>query len=177
MSPSKQRVLLGEITGVHGIRGEVVIRSYAESADSLGDYGPFEDENGTSRLDINVVRVTPKGVIAKVKSVGDRNAAEKLKGTKLYVARTKLPMPDENAFYHVDLIGLDAVGADGETYGRIAAVHNFGAGDLLEIALAGSRETVFVPFSDACVPSVDLAAGRAVVIQPVAAPEDDDENP
>lgn len=170
---SKQRILLGEITSVHGIRGEIVIRSYAESADGLGDYGPLEDETGTRQLEIEVIRVTPKGVIAAVKSVGDRTAAEKLKGTKLYVARDKLPEVEGNAYYHVDLIGLDAVDTAGVTFGKIIAVHNFGAGDLIEVAIAGTKDTVFVPFTDACVPNVDIAAQAAVVVLPVSSAHDE----
>jgi 16S rRNA processing protein RimM len=116
--------------------------------------------------------VTGKGVVARIEGVTDRNAAEALKGTELYVDRDRLPAATEGEFYHADLIGLDAVDPDGKAIGSIVAVQNFGAGDLLEVRLAGSTRTELVPFTEAAVPTVDMSAGRAVVILP---PTTDDE--
>lgn len=165
---SKQRVLLGEITTVHGIRGDVVIRSYTADPGAIGSYGPLADQAGTAKFQIKVIRATPKGVIARVSGVTDRTAAEKLRGTKLYVSREQLPAPSETEYYYTDLIGLRAVTRDDAPYGRVVSVENFGAGDLLEIAREGENGgTEFVPFTDANVPDVNIAAGIIVVVPPI----------
>ena len=162
-----RRVLLGQITGVHGIRGEVVIKTYTAEPQSIGAYGALEDDAGRLRYEISVVRVTPKGVIGRVAGVADRTEAEKLKGAKLYVARERLPKAQAGEFYHADLAGLAVFDPAGTPIGTIVAVQNFGAGDLLEIKLADSNETELVPFTNAVVPEIDIAAGRAVVVMPV----------
>lgn len=172
MSPN--RILLGRITGPHGIRGEVSVRSFAHVAGAVGDYGALTDEAGTRTFDVKVVRVTPKGaVIARIKGVTDRNAAEALAGTDLYVERDRLPPPAEGEFYHADLIGMTAIAPDGTPIGEVVDIQNYGAGDLVEIRLAGSRTTELVPFSDAFVPDVDVPRRRIVVVMPSM--EDDPE--
>jgi 16S rRNA processing protein RimM len=162
-----RRILLGRIAGAHGIRGEVLIHTFTDPPEKIGAYGALSDATGARQFKIKVVRVTPKGVIARIAGVADRNAAEPLKGIELYVERARLPPTEEAEYYHADLIGLEAVDGQGRSIGRIAAVHNFGAGDLLEIRLAGSSKTEFIPFNDAHVPEVDLAARRAVVALPL----------
>jgi 16S rRNA processing protein RimM len=107
-------------------------------------------------------------VVARLEGVADRDAAEALKGVELYVARDRLPPAAEGEFYHADLVGLAAVDAAGKAIGTIVAVHNFGAGDLLEIKLSGASKTELVPFTDAFVPEVDIAARRVVVVLPPA---------
>jgi 16S rRNA processing protein RimM len=119
------------------------------------------------------VRVTPKGVIARVSGVADRNAAEALKGARLFTERSQLPAAADDEFYHVDLIGLTAVSPAGEPVGEIVAVHNYGAGDLLEIRLAESRKTELLPFSAAYVPDVDIPAGKLVVAMPEQTDDED----
>ncbi len=164
--PRPRRILLGRIAGVHGIRGEVLIHSYAEVPEDIGAYGPLSDAAGARSFAIESARATAKGVVARLEGVGDRNAAEALKGTELYVDRDRLPDAGEDAFYQADLIGLAAVDAEGNAIGTIVAVQNYGAGDLLEIRLAGTSRTELVPFTEATVPSIDIAAGRAVVVLP-----------
>ena len=161
-----QRVLLGRIADAHGIRGEVLIHSYAAVPEDIGAYGPLSDAAGARSFQIESARATAKGVVARLEGVGDRNAAEALKGVELYLDRDRLPAAAEDEFYHADLIGLDAVDADGEPIGRIVAVQNFGAGDLIEIRLAGSDRTELVAFTETAVPSIDMSAGRAVVLLP-----------
>lgn len=161
-----ERVILGHITGVHGIKGEVVVRTYTADPEDLDAYGPLGDEAGQRAFTVEALRVTPKGVVVRFKGVTDRTTAEGLKGRALTVARAALPAPDADEFYHADLIGLTAVAPDGAVVGKVIAVQNFGAGDLLEIKRAGSKETDFVPFTDPCVPSVDLAAKRLTVVIP-----------
>jgi 16S rRNA processing protein RimM len=164
--PGDRRILLGRIAGAHGIRGEVLIHSYADVPEDIGAYGPLSDAAGARSFEIESARATSKGVVARLEGVRDRNAAEALKGTELYVDRNRLPDAGEDAFYHADLVGLAAVDAGGTTIGTIVAVQNFGAGDLLEIRLAGTGRTELIPFTEATVPSIDIAAGRAVVVPP-----------
>lgn len=170
-SPDR-RILVGEITGAHGIRGDVLVRSYTETPDAIAAYGPLTDASGKKSYSLRVVRVTSKGIVARVAGVEDRNGAEPLRGTKLYIERSKLPETGETEFYHADLIGLRAVAADGSALGKIVSVQNFGAGDLLELKpLEG--ETEFIPFEDRWVPSVDLDAGILVINRPAVTVDDD----
>jgi 16S rRNA processing protein RimM len=166
------QILLGRIAGAHGIRGEVLIHTYTEAPENIGAYGALFDANGERQFKLKVVRVTPKGVIARVTGIADRNAAEALKGVELFVERAHLPAPADGEFYYADLVGLAAVDVDGQTIGSIVAVQNFGAGDLLEIRLSGSSKTELVPFRDAFVPEVDLAARQVVVVLPSASQDD-----
>jgi 16S rRNA processing protein RimM len=160
------RVLLGRIAGAHGIRGEVLIKTFTQAAESIGAYGPLSDKGGARAFEIQSARVMAKGVVARLAGIADRNAAEALKGVELYIARERLPTAAEGEFYHADLIGLAAVDGEGRPVGVIVAVHNFGAGDLIEVRLADSAKTELVPFTDATVPEIDIAAGRAVVVIP-----------
>lgn len=176
MTSTSRRILLGEISGAHGIRGELLVRSYAGEPQDIAAYGPLEDESGARTVTLSVVRVTPKGVIARVAGVDDRTAAEKLKGLKLYVERAKLPKANEDEFYHADLIGLQVTDPGGVEIGAIIGVPNYGAGDLLEVRLKDSKQTELIPLTKACVPSIDFDRGVAVVIMPVlSADEEGDE--
>jgi 16S rRNA processing protein RimM len=164
--PSRQprRILLGRIAGAHGIRGDVLIKTFTAAPENIGAYGPLSDESGTRMFRLESARATPKGVVARLQGVDDRNGAEALRGVALYIERDRLPEAADDEFYHADLVGLAAVSPDGKPAGEIIAVHNFGAGDLLEIRLAGSSKTEFVPFTDEVVPEVDIAARRVVVV-------------
>ncbi len=179
MNPSERRVLLGRIVGAHALRGEIVVQAYTEYPEDIAAYGPLGDAAGTRDFALTVVRVTDKGIIARIAGVNDRTAAEALKGTDLWVDRASLPEADAEAgeFYHSDLIGLAAIDPDGKRLGAIVAVQNYGAGDLLEIRLDGRSLTEFLPFTDACVPKIDIAAGRVTVVFPAttgtADPNDD----
>lgn len=167
--PAKtRRVLLGHISNAHGIKGDVLIKTHTADSASIGAYGPLWDTAGIRSYEIRVVRVTDKGVIARIKGVADRTAAEALRGVELHVDRSMLPPPGEGEYYHEDLLGLSAIDEEGRTVGEIIAVQNFGAGDLLEIRLAGLRATEFIPFTGAFVPEVDIAGGRAIVRMPAA---------
>ncbi len=160
------RVLLGQIVAAHGVRGHVLIRTYTDAPEDIASYGPVWDEPGERQFDIAVVRATAKGVIAHIAGVDDRNAAEALRGTRLFIERERLPATGVEEFYHSDLIGLTAARPDGTPIGEVIAVHNFGAGDILEIRLADVRTTEMVPFTRAFVPDVDLAGGRLTVAMP-----------
>jgi 16S rRNA processing protein RimM len=170
-----ERILLGRIVAAHGIRGDVLVRTYTDDPEAIGGYGPLADADGRRTFELRVLRVTTKGVVARVAGIGDRNGAEALAGTDLYIARAQLPAAEEGAFYHADLIGLAAIAPDGTEVGRIVGVHNFGAGDLVEVAIGGSRRTELVPFTAQFVPEVDLT--RRIVVIELPMPTDDDEPP
>lgn len=156
-------ILVGTITGAHGIKGEVKLRSFTDKPEDITAYGPLYDEAG-KRFELTV-RARGKGtVIAAIKGVNDRNAAESLRGTKLYVPRTALPELGGDEFYYADLIGLRAELADGTRVGTVTGVANFGAGDVIEIA--GGKKTLDLPFTAEVVRAVDLGAGRIVIAMP-----------
>lgn len=161
-------ILLGHIGAAHGIKGDVSVKTFTGEPEAIGSYGPLTDKTGTKIYNVRVIRVTPKGgAIVRIQGVNDRNGAEVLNGTDLYVDRARLPEPANGEYYYADLVGLLAVNPEGAGIGKIVAVENFGAGDLLEIKMAGSTETEFVPFTSACVPEIDLSTGRATIVMPV----------
>jgi 16S rRNA processing protein RimM len=149
------------------VQGWVGVETYTEAAGDLVAYGEFADEAGTATFAIDEARMGPKGLLVRFAGVSDRNAAEALKGTRLCVPRASLPkIREKESYYHADLIGLAAARTDGAVLGRVVAVQNFGAGDLLEIAQPGNPNTLLVPFTQAIVPEVDVKAGRVVIDPP-----------
>ena len=168
MTDQAQRILLGRIVAAHGIRGDVVIDSYTAEPGDIAAYGPLLSADGGKQLDIKVVRVTPKGVVARVGGVADRNAAEALRGTELYALRARLPETEAGEYYYADLAGLRADDEAGNRIGSVVGVQNYGAGDLLEVRLDGQSVTELVAFTDAFVPVVDIAARRVVVVMPAS---------
>lgn len=169
-------LLLGVVIGAQGVRGEVKVKTFTADPESLGDYGPLQDAGATKVYPLKVLRLS-KGdvVIARIKGVEDRNAAEALKGTELYIQRSALPQAGDGEFYFADLVGLTAM-MSGRVLGRVTAVHNYGAGDMLEVKTDSGRSAM-VPFTDDAVPDVDLAAGR-VTVEPafwLGAPETEED--
>ena len=160
-----ERVCIAQIGAAHGVRGEVRLRAFTEDPLSVKRYGPLEAEDGR-RFEIEAVRPAKDMLVARLKGVSDRDTAQRLTNLRLYVARDRLPKPADGEFYHADLIGLAAKTADGAPFGTVKAVHNFGAGDLLEIEPAAGGPTVMLPFTEAVVPVVDIAGGRVVVVEP-----------
>jgi 16S rRNA processing protein RimM len=167
MTDKDRRILLGRIAAAHGVRGDVLIHSFTGEPEAIASYGPLESEDGGRRFEVRLVRVTPKGIVARIAGVTDRTVAEALKGAALYVARDRLPAPGDGEFYRADLIGLRAQDPDGQPLGTIVGVDNYGAGDILELRREGKAETELIPFSNAYVPSVDIAAGTITVVVPV----------
>jgi 16S rRNA processing protein RimM len=165
LAADNDRVLLGEIGAAQGLKGEVRLRSYTQDPAAIARYGALDDEHG-GKIEIESLRVTPKALIARIKGVTTRNAAEALNGTKLYVARSRLPKRDEEEWFHSDLIGLAAVDDQGEPVGTVVAVQNFGAGDLIEVKPAKGGPTVLVPFTRETVPEVDVEGGRLTLVPP-----------
>jgi 16S rRNA processing protein RimM len=160
------RVLVGDIGRPQGLQGEVRIRSFTAEPASIAEYGPLEDETGTRLFEIESLRVTPKALSARIKGVTTREEAEALTGTKLFVPRSRLPERAEDEWYHSDLIGLAALDRGGVAIGTVIAVHNFGAGDLLEIEPPGGGATVLMPFTRETVPEVDVEGGWLRVARP-----------
>jgi 16S rRNA processing protein RimM len=166
---STARVCVAQIGGAHGIRGEVRLKSFTAEPEAVARYGPLESEDGARRIEIASLRPGNGVFVARLKGVADRNAAEALRNLRLYVSRERLGAPEPDEFYHSDLIGLEVIDTNGVPRGRIVAVPNFGAGDLIEIAPAGGGPSALLPFSKAAVPEIDLAAGRIVVDPPAGA--------
>ena len=173
---------MGRIGAAHGIKGEVRVQSYTEDPLAIMDYGPLETNRAGLVIEILEARTTTNVLVARLKGVADRNAAERLNGVELYADRDLLPeIEDEDDFYHADLIGLAARLEDGTVMGEIVTVPNFGAGDLLELRGPDSGETRFIPFTRLAVPEVNLAGGYVVVVPPVEieaedAPEADEDD-
>lgn len=163
---TSRRILLGRIAGAHGIKGQVLIKTFTSEPEGIADYGALEDSSGRRTFNIEVERVTPKGVIGRVNGIADRTQAEALKGIDLYVQRDRLPAPEEGEFYYEDLKGLEAVDAAGSVIGTVTAVVNYGAGDILEIRASQGGNAKLVPFTAACVGEVDIAKGRISVTLP-----------
>jgi 16S rRNA processing protein RimM len=172
---SDKRVCVARIGAAHGVRGDVKLWSFTADPLAVADYGPFETEDGRRTFEIERLRPQGEFLVAHLKGVPDRNVAETLRNTDLYVPRDRLPDIDESdEFYFADLVGLTVCDKTGATIGEIVGVHNFGAGDLIELKLTGERETLLLPFSDANVPTVDIAAGKVTVELPreIPAPPD-----
>ncbi|MDD3445319.1 MAG: ribosome maturation factor RimM [Zavarzinia sp.] len=157
-------VCVGAIAGAHGIRGDVKVKPFTEDPLDVGAYGPVFTARGIS-LKLQPVRVQGQALIARIEGVADRNAAEALRGQRLYVPRDALPETDEDEFYHADLLGLPVVDGAGETIGTVRTIQDFGAGDMLEVALA-TGGTAFLPFTLDVVPTVDLKAGHLIALPP-----------
>ena len=160
------RIVVAQIGAAHGVRGEVRLFSFTGDPMAVAGYGPLETEDGSQRFEIEAVRPAKDHLVARLRGVGDSEAAERLRNLKLYVPRSRLPPPDDEEYYHADLIGLAVVGRDGTELGTVVAIQNYGAGDLVEVALKAGGPTVMLPFTDSVVPVVDIAAGRLVVEPP-----------
>jgi 16S rRNA processing protein RimM len=160
---SGARVCLGQIGAAHGVRGEVRLHSFTSDPAAIASYGPLESEDGRL-VEIESLRPAKDHFVARLAGISDRNAAEQLANVKLYVPRERLPEPDTaDEFYHADLIGLAVVDRAGQKLGTVVAIHNFGAGDLIEVRQAEGVRTQLLPFDETTVPVVDVAAGRIVV--------------
>jgi 16S rRNA processing protein RimM len=159
------QVCVARIGAAHGVRGAVKLWTFTEDPFAVARYGPLSTQDGARSFEVAHAREAKGHLVATLKGVTTRNEAERLNGLELYVAREKLPATDHDEYYHADLIGLAAETSGGEPLGRVVAIHNFGAGDIIEIAPSGGA-TMLLPFSNAVVPTVDLAGGRVVIELP-----------
>ena len=162
-------ITIAQIKGAHGVKGEGRIRSFTEDPAACFAYGPFLDEAGKPILTPVKWRPVKDGFVVTFRENLQREAIAAMRGTRLFAPREALPVPDEDEFYITDLLGLDAVSPEGERVGKIAAVQNFGAGDLLEIETPAGR--VFIAFTREAVP--DISLGERTVT--VTLPEDEDD--
>jgi 16S rRNA processing protein RimM len=173
---SPKKLLMGRIGAAHGIKGEVRITSFTEEPLALTGYGPLSTNKPGLVIEIESARATTNVLVARLKGVADRNAAEKLNGVELYVDRDKLPATeDDDDFYHADLIGLEARLTDGTVIGTVMAIPNYGASDLLEVRDTRSGDTFLYPFTKAVVPEIRLADGYLVIEAPVEADPGEEE--
>ena len=158
-------ICVARIGAPHGVRGAVKLWTFTEDPLAVKRYGPLATKDGARWFEVTHAREAKGHLVATLKGIATREEAERLNGLELYIAREKLPATDADEYYHADLIGLAAVDAADQPIGRVIAIHNFGAGDIIEIAPA-SGPTMLLPFTNAVVPEVDIAAGRVVVELP-----------
>jgi 16S rRNA processing protein RimM len=170
------RVCLGAIAGGHGVAGVVRIRSFTTEPADVAAYGPVSDEDGKRVFEIEIIGAAKGVMLARIPGVGDRDGADALKGTRLYVAREVLPAPDDDEFYHGDLLGLVAELVDGTRFGVVIGIRTVGETDVLEITRDDGGPSVMVPFTRDATPVVDLAAGRIVIDPPAGLIDDEVED-
>ncbi len=162
---SAERVTVGVITGAFGVKGEVRLKSFCANPEDIALYTPLRDEAG-KEYSLKITRAVKGGFAARIDGIRFKDEADGLRGTKLLARRDQLPALPDDEFYHADLIGLEVVDTGGAPLGKIAAVLNHGAGDILEIRARGANTQLLVPFTREAVPTVDLSAGRVVVNPP-----------
>jgi 16S rRNA processing protein RimM len=175
---SSKLVLVGRVAGAFGVRGEVRISTYTEEPLALLRYRELKREDGAPGLTLTAARAAKPGqaeggIIARAAEIATKEDADALRGLRLFVAREALPEPEEDEFYLADLIGLDAVSPEGEGLGRVKAVHDFGAGDILEIDPGEGRATWYLPFTREAVPEVRIAEQRLLAVRPAEISERD----
>lgn len=167
---AQDRICVGVIAGAFGVRGEVRLKSFCAQPEAIAAYAPLWNEDGSRRFTVKLTRGSGGGLTARLSGIETKEQADALKGLQLFADREKLPNLPDDEFYHADLIGLEALDTSGRALGRVQAVHNHGAGDILEIQGPGGA-SLLIPFTLAAVPTVDLTAGR-VIVDP---PEDTDD--
>jgi 16S rRNA processing protein RimM len=163
---SADLICIGAIAGAFGVSGEVRLKSFCSEPTDIASYGPLLSEDGSREFRITLTRPVAGGLGARIPGITTKEQADALRGTSLFVPRDRLPSLPEEEFYHADLIGLDAFDTGGVLVGRVTAVYNHGAGDILEISPAGHKSALLLPFTAAIVPNVDLVARRIVVDPP-----------
>jgi 16S rRNA processing protein RimM len=160
-----KQICVARIGAAHGVRGAVKLWIFTEDPLAVLRYGPLTTKDGAHHFTVAHAREAKDHLVATLQGVTTRDDAEKLNGVELYIARDKLPVTDDDEYYRADLIGLSAVTVTDEPIGRVIAIHNFGAGDLIEIA-PPHGPTMLLPFTNAVVPTVDIAGGRVVIELP-----------
>ena len=158
-------ICVARIGAAHGVRGAVKLWTFTEDPLAVNRYGPLMTRDGTRQFEVIHAREAKDHLVATLKGVTTREDAERLNGIELYIAREKLPATDDDEYYHADLIGLAAVTPANELLGRVIAIHDFGAGTIIEIA-PPQGSTMLLPFTNAVVPTVDLTGGRVVIELP-----------
>ncbi|MEM9717399.1 MAG: ribosome maturation factor RimM [Pseudomonadota bacterium] len=165
-------IVVGAIAGAFGVKGEIRLKSFCAEPADIGTYGTLYSEDGAKEFDITLTRPVKNGFAARVKGVRFKDQADALRGVTLFVPREKLPNLPDDEFYHSDLIGLDVVDTGGKALGKVKAVLDHGAGDILEILAPGMKAPAMLPFTKAAVPTVDLSAGRLIADPPLGVFDD-----
>jgi len=163
---SDSRVIVGAIAGAFGVKGEVRLKSFCADPAAIANYTPLYSKDGRRFATVVLTGAASNALTSRIDGVTTKGEADALKGTELYAERDQLPSLPDDEFYHADLIGLPVYDAGGQLLGKVKAVLNHGASDLLEIHIPGAKSTVLLPFTNAAVPTVNLAAGRIVADPP-----------
>lgn len=159
-------ICIGAIAGAFGVTGEVRLKSFCAEPSDIASYGPLLTEDGSRSFNVTLTRPVAGGLGARIAGVTTKEQADALRGTSLFVSRDRLPSLPDDEFYHADLIGLSAFDTGGVLVGKVIAIHNHGAGDIIEISPTGHKSALLLPFTKAIVPNVDLSAGRLIVDLP-----------
>jgi len=157
------RICVGAVAGAFGVRGEARVKSFCAEPEAIERYSPLQTEDGRE-VTVKLTRAVKNGFAARLSGVATREDAERLKGTRLYAPRARLPAPEEDEFYHADLVGLDVIDTGGTRLGRVRGVQDHGAGAILDVI--GDGREMLIPFTTACVPTVDTQGGRIVADPP-----------
>lgn len=160
------RVCVGSIAGAFGVQGEVRLKSFCADPEAIASYGPLFTEDGSRSFTVKLTRPVAGGLGARLSGVATKDQADALRGTALYADRSRLPHLPDDEFYHADLIGLSVIDTGGKPLGTIRAIHNHGAGDILEVEAPGRRQPLLLPFTLAVIPTVDLTSGKVVADLP-----------
>ena len=163
---SDDRICVGSIGGAYGVQGEVRIKSFCAVPEDIETYAPLTTENGSRSFTLAIIRPIKNGFAGRIAEVATKEEADALKGTQLFAHRDQLPNLPDDEFYYTDLVGLEVFDTGGASLGRVKSVQNHGASDLLEVHAPGATATVLLPFTQAAVPTVDLAAGRIIADPP-----------
>ncbi|MBC7138263.1 MAG: 16S rRNA processing protein RimM [Defluviimonas sp.] len=163
---ASDRVCVGAIAGAFGVQGEVRLKSFCADPAAIADYAPLTSEDGKRSFTVRITRAVAGGLAARLTGIATKEQADELRGTTLWAERTRLPSLPDDEFYHADLIGLPVLDTGGAPLGTVRAIHNHGAGDILEILAPGQRNALLLPFTRAAVPTVDLTARRIIVDLP-----------
>jgi 16S rRNA processing protein RimM len=161
------RIRVARIGAAHGVRGEVKLWSFTQEPMAIADYGPLETEDGAQRFEIETLRRAKDFLVARIAGVVDRDAAAKLCNVDLFVPRDRLPpIEEDDTYYHADLVGMAAITREGVPIGNVMAIHNFGAGDLIEIASSAGGEPILLPFTESVVTEIDTALRQITIVLP-----------
>jgi 16S rRNA processing protein RimM len=162
-----ERIRVARIGAAHGVRGEVKLWSFTQDPTAVADYGPLQSEDGKRQFEIETMRAAKDHFVARIAGIDSREAAEALRNVDLFIPRDKLPAIDEpDTYYFADLVGMAALTPDGVPLGNVTAVHNFGAGDLIEIASSAGGEPLLLPFTETVVPKINTALRQITIVLP-----------
>lgn len=160
------RICVGAISGAFGVHGEVRLKSFCAQPEAIAAYAPLWTEDGSRSFTVKLTRGSGTGLTARLSGIQTKEEADALRGVELFADRYRLPHLPDDEFYHADLIGLEVLDTGGTVLGHVRAVHNHGAGDILEIYGPGRKTTLLVPFTKKAVPTVDLTARRIIADPP-----------